>query len=372
MTRDDSGEAGGRREIAGIWRALDASANRAAEALRVLEDMLRFGLDDAHLSWIAKNLRHDLATALARHGLAQRIAARDVPGDVGAGVAASAGLSRHGVGDVLAANAARAAQALRSLEESSAVVAPAASTVFESIRYRLYALERSAATAGASAARLEHISLCVLVDGGADGPSFTTLMESLVDAGVRMVQLRDKSLPVPVLVERVRTALTIARRHEGEARPIVLVNDRVDVAAALSADGVHVGADDMPVPLARRVVGPGVLVGRTAHRLAEARAAVLDGADYLGVGPCFPSSTKAFATHAPPEFIQTVCGETTLPTFAIGGITVDRIGELAALGVRRVAVASAVTRAADPGRAARQLIDTIDRLMVSRATASHP
>lgn len=356
----------------GIWRAVDAAANRAIEALRVLEDMLRFAVGDRHLTDLAKNLRHDLAAALATAGMQRRIMARDVAGDVGAGLDAPAALARRGTADVLAANAARAAQALRSLQETAAVVAPAAVGGFEALRYRLYTLERAAAVTSRSQDRLADITLCVLVDGGSDAATFSRLVESLVEAGVRLFQLRDKSLPVPQFAERARTGLAICRRHPAETRPRFIVNDRVDVAAAVAADGGHVGADDLPVPLARRVLGPEPLVGRTAHDAAEARQAVLDGADYLGIGPCFPSATKSFTAHAAPEFLRTVCGEISLPTFAIGGITAEKLPLLVELGARRVAVASAVTRAADPPRAARELIETLARLIERRPAAGAP
>ena len=362
MAAGESGGLGGQGSTTGIWRAIDASANRAGEALRVLEDVLRFGLDDEHLTRLAKDLRHDLAGALVRYGLGRRTAARDVIGDVGAGLEAEAALCRSGLADLIAANAARAAQALRSLQECAAVVATEATVGFESIRYRVYTLERAATTAVRASDRLADVSLCVLVDGGHDTAAFARLVASLVEAGVRMFQIRDKSLPLVVLAERVRTALAIVRCGGELGRPIVVVNDRVDVAAALTADGAHVGADDLPVPLTRRVIGPERLVGRTAHSVAEARAAVIDGADYLGIGPCFASPTKSFAEHAPPEFLRTVCGEVSLPTFAIGGITAERLESLVSLGVKRVAVASAVTRAADPPRAARELMEALARL----------
>ena len=214
--------------------------------------------------------------------------------------------------------------------------------------------------------RLAAARLCVLMDGGRDAASFTRLLESLVEAGVGMIQIRDKALPVPLLVGRVRAALEIVRRSGAATLPLVVVNDRVDVAAALAADGAHVGADDLPVSLTRRVVGVGPLVGRTAHDVAEARAAVADGADYLGIGPCFPSTTKAFEAHAPAEFLRTVSQEIAVPTFAIGGISVERLESLVALGVTRVAVASTVIRAADPPRAARELIDTLARLTAAK------
>lgn len=361
MAAGEPGGLGGRGDTpGGIWRAIDASANRAAEALRVLEDAIRFGLDGDQLTRLAKDLRHDLADVLAGHGLTRRTAARDVSGDVGVGIEPDAALPRTGLADIVAANAARAGQALRSLQEFAAVAAPEAAARFESIRYRGYTLERAALAALRANDRLEGVTLCVLVDGGRDAASFVRLVESLVEAGVGMFQVRDKALPPPLLAERVRLALGVVRR--AGVGPILVVNDRVDVAAACGADGAHVGADDLSVPLARRVVGPDRLVGRTAHDLAEARSAVLDGADYLGIGPCFPSPTKSFADQAPPGFLQTVCEEVALPTFAIGGITVERLGTLVALGVRRVAVASAVTRAVDPPRAARELIDALARL----------
>jgi thiamine-phosphate pyrophosphorylase len=144
------------------------------------------------------------------------------------------------------------------------------------------------------------------------------------------------------------------------APPLVIVNDRVEVALAAAADGVHVGAADMPVAEARARLGPAAVVGRTAHDIAAARAAIEAGADYLGVGPCFPSTTKSFASHAPREFLATAA-TLPLPVFAIGGITVARLAELAALGIGRAAVAAAVTAAADPAAAAQDLLAALGR-----------
>jgi thiamine-phosphate pyrophosphorylase len=341
---------------AGVWRAIDASANRAGEALRVVEDVVRFVLDDAQLTVLAKDLRHTLATLLAQAPLPHRIALRDVAGDVGIGVEPPVSLRRMSPVDLIAANAARASQALRSLAECVALVAPGAAAGFEQLRYRLYALERGALTAARSRERLGGISLCVLVDGLADMAAFDRLVTSLVDAGVRMLQIRDKTLSVPALTARVEHAIAITRRLAPTDPAIVVVNDRVDVAAAVGADGVHTGEADLATPLARRVLGPQSLVGRTAHSVAEARAAAADGADYLGIGPCFPSSTKSFGEFAAAEFLRTVSREISLPAFAIGGVTLERLEELLPLGIKRVAVAAAVTGARDPAAAAAAII----------------
>jgi thiamine-phosphate pyrophosphorylase len=207
--------------------------------------------------------------------------------------------------------------------------------------------------------RLDDISLCVLVAGGTDAIGFDRLVARLFEAGVLMLQIRDKDLTDDALAQRVESAVAIARSIAPVRSPLVIVNDRVHVAARAGADGVHVGASDMPVPEARRMLGAGAIIGRTAHSIEEARQAVADGADYLGVGPCFPSTTKSFAAHASCAFLAEAA-KLPLPVFAIGGITVDRIAELHALGIDRVAVAAAITSAENPAACARNFIAALD------------
>ena len=354
----EEGTGGDRPGGAGAWRALDASANRAAEALRVIEDVLRFVLDDAHLTAVAKRLRHDLGELLATEPLPARIGLRDVAGDVGPGVGPVDALPRRAPADLVAANGARAAQALRSLQECSLLLQPLLAPRFEALRYRLYDLERAALVLVRAGQRLAGITLCVLVDGGEDERRFGSLVEGLLDAGVRMIQVRDKSLAVAALVGRVRLAVELARRRT-DAEALIIVNDRPDVAVAAGAGGVHLGVDDFPLDLVRRVTGPTAIVGCTTHDLGEALAAVRGGADYLGVGPCFPSTTKSFGSHAPREFLTAVAGTIALPAFAIGGVTLDRLEELRALGWQRVAVAAAITRAADPAAMAARFLEQL-------------
>ena len=341
----------------GAWRMLDASANRAAEAIRVLEDALRFVLDDAHLARLAKAIRHELAVVLTGGECGQRIRLRDVPGDVGAGMTAARTPPRATLTDLIAANAARGSQALRSLEECSRLVVPDTVAAFEQLRYRLYTLERAALTAVGSKDRLRDVRLCVLLTTGSSEETFCSLLDKLLTAGVGMLQLRDKTASLPLLCQRAAAAVALTRRHaeaSGSPRCMVIVNDRTDVAVATGADGVHLGAEDLPVPLARRICGPRLLIGRTAHSLKEAEQAVLDGADYLGVGPCFPSTTKDFSCFAPRDFLRQVAAEVSLPAFAIGGVRPDRLAQLANLGVSRLAVSAAVAAAADPAAAVRQ------------------
>ena len=342
--------------VVGIWRTLDASANRSAEAVRVLEDILRFCLNDAFLSQEAKAIRHELAIIFSREEFQPRIRLRDVLRDVGVSTTVAKTPPRTEMKHVFAANAARASQSIRSLEECSRLVVPAVTAAFEQLRYRIYTLEKAAMTIIISENRLAGISLCVLLDVDRPKTEFKMLVGQLLAAGVNMIQLRDKKANTSLLCERTKTITQQARQYaESTAgkRCIVLVNDRADVAVAANADGVHLGETDLPVNLARKVCGHDFIIGRTAHSIDEAKQAVLDGADYLGVGPCYPGNTKQFKEFATDTFLRYVSEEIRLPVFAIGGITSDNLDRLVRLGVKRVAIASSITDAADPGKESR-------------------
>ncbi len=156
----------------GLWRALDAAANRAGEGLRVVEDYVRFVLDDRHLTAACKQLRHDLTAALARLPAAARYAARDVVGDVGTEITTSSEQRRADPRDVAEASCKRAQQALRSLEEFSKALDPAVAQRFERLRYRSYTLERAIDVVATSLVRLAAARLYVLIDGQASTGAF--------------------------------------------------------------------------------------------------------------------------------------------------------------------------------------------------------
>lgn len=148
----------------------------------------------------------------------------------------------------------------------------------------------------------------------------------------------------------------VARARERGPAPLVLVDDRVDVAAALrgrGCDGVHVGQHDTPADVARAVLGPDLLLGLSTHDADQVVAADEDVIDYLGFGPIHATDTKGYARGLGAEACWMASQATSLPVFAIGGITLETCGELARVG--RAAVASAVLGAADPARAAREL-----------------
>ncbi len=325
-----------------VWRILDAASNRALEGLRVVEDYVRFALDDRHLTEVAKTLRHDLAEVLSGLPLAARAAARETQADVGTRLTTPGEYRRGDLWDVALANSRRTLEALRSLEEHAKLVDAAGAARCEQIRYRMYTLEKAMLICRCARQRLAEVRLYLLVDGRDSIDAMLDLVDPLLEAGVDAVQLRDKRLGDRQLLERARALGRLTR-----GRALLIVNDRPDLAVLAEADGVHVGQEELTVADARRIVGPGRLIGVSTHSLIQARQAVLDGADYLGVGPTFPSSTKQFSEHTGTELVRAVAAEIRTPAFAIGGIGPNNAALVLAAGASRLAVSGAVLGAAD-------------------------
>ncbi len=350
-----------------LLRILDAAANRAREGLRVIEDWVRFALDDAHLTERLKQIRHDLAAALAGIPWEQRLAARETQANVGTGITTPSEHNREQIRNVLTANFLRLEEALRSLEEFGKIIDPAVGVAIEQLRYRTYTLQRALDSTRAGLERLAAARLYVLLDGRASVEEFERMAQQLIGAAVDVIQLRDKRLADRELIDRARRL----RRLTRETSTRMVINDRPDLAALAQGDGVHVGQEELSVKDARSIVGPDALVGVSTHSIEQARQAVLDGANYLGVGPTFPSGTKVFDHFPGLELLRAVSAEIRLPAFAIGGITRENLGQVLSAGFTRVAVSGAVLNAKDPGQVVREIQNAIhDRNMIDRNIAA--
>lgn len=351
--------------VNGLARLIDANANRAREALRVLEDLARFTLDDPALCGGLKALRHDLRAAvdgLAALGIdrGMLLANRDTEGDVGTGIDTAGETRRAGLRDVALAAGGRLSEALRAIEESTKALgraagdeSAAASRGFETLRYRAYTLEQQLALA-LGAGRTPQWRLCVLVTGSMCAREWMEVAEGAIEGGADCLQLRERELPDRELLARARALVELARPQ----RVAVVINDRPDVALLAGADGVHLGQTDLPVQAARRLGGDRLLIGASTTNLDQARAAVRAGADYCGVGPMFPTKTKEKAT-AGPAYLRDYLADPVLaarPHLAIGGITPDNISGLASSGCRGIAVSAVVCAAKDPAAVCRALL----------------
>lgn len=208
-------------------------------------------------------------------------------------------------------------------------------------------------------------SVYVITDRPAAGDrSLTEVVRAAVAGGATAVQLREKRATAREIIELGRLLHRISR----EADVPLIVNDRVDVALALNAEGVHVGQEDMPAPLARTLIGPDRILGVSAGSVEEARRAEEDGADYLGVGDVYGTPSKPDAgVPIGIEGIRQIAQAVTIPVVGIGGITVENVAPVIRAGAVGVAVISAVLGAPDPEDAARRLADAVRGAKSSRA-----
>lgn len=187
------------------------------------------------------------------------------------------------------------------------------------------------------------------------GRTTTEIVAAALAAGVTLIQLREKEMP---LREYVDLALRV-RAMTAERGALLMINDRLDVAMAVGADGVHLGQEDFPVAAARELA-PGLIIGASTHSVEEAERAQADGASYVNIGPLFPTGTKQWAG----EFLgirglRKIAAHVRIPFTVMGGIKREHIPELVAAGARVIALVTAVTQAADPEAAARELLALI-------------
>ena len=351
-----------------VHRILDANANRAREALRVMEEAARFLLDDVALCGDLKQLRHDLAEGLmAVEGLE---ASRNTPADVGTTIRTDRESTRRSVAHVAVAAGKRLSESLRAIEEYGKVLGDSIrvaggtpfAAVFEQLRYRGYEIEMRLNLA-LSATAPKQWKLCVLItESLCTHHGWVEVMRAAVEGGADCIQLREKSLDDRELLLRAAAAVEMARPRGVS----VVVNDRADVAVAAGADGVHLGQEDLECRMVRRLFGHQLLIGVSTSGIEQAREAFAQGADYGAVGPMCKTTTKQKDKIAGPAYLEQYLQWGRMPHLAIGGITPGNLPELVGVGCRGVAVSSCVCGAADPAVVIHQLGEALEGSVVTK------
>ena len=336
-----------------LGRIVDASVNRAHEGLRVIEDYVRFVLDDPGLTRRLKQVRHRLSEAERGLDESLLIGSRDTREDVGTHIMTHTERVRETPPLVLAANFKRVAEALRSLEEYCKLINVWLAGRYEVLRYDVYTIEKLTMTAVAAQRSLGQAKLMVLVGGLPTLGDLTWVVGEALAGGADVIQYREKGVADREMLRRAREVRILT----AQARVPMILNDRVDLARLAACDGVHVGQEDLSPRDARRIIGASAHIGISTHNNQQLDAAILSGASYLGVGPVFPSPTKEFSE---PElaglgFVRLASESTTLPWFAIGGINEGNVDRVIEAGATRIAVSAAVVRAESPRRATRRL-----------------
>ena len=191
------------------------------------------------------------------------------------------------------------------------------------------------------------------------GETLTEVVETLLKAGVTCVQLREKEAEDAFILQEAQELNALCRRY---GVPF-LVNDRPDLAQIVGADGVHVGREDTGLTEARKQLGVNAVLGGSAHTVEEALLAEKQGADYLGVGAVFPTSSKSDVGEMSYETLKAICKAVSIPVVAIGGISGENVGKLAGSGICGVAVISAIYAAKDVKAAAADLKTTVKEML---------
>ena len=349
------------QQPATVLRLLDANLDRAREGLRVIEDWCRFGLDRADLVARSKDMRQ----RLGRLHDERYKQARDAAGDVATGMAHPAQREREQPQAVVAANCGRVQEALRVLEEFGRGLDDRLAEEAAAVRYALYDLEVDVIRASASGQqRREQLRAARLYLVTSPSPRLEAVVEAALEGGVRLVQYRAKDgslapdgqpITDAVRLQQAQALRQLCSRYG----PLFLVNDRIDIALAVDADGVHLGQGDLPPALARQLLGPEKLIGRSTHALAQLQQAMRDGCDYVGVGPVNATPTKPGREPVGLDYVRQAAAESAIPSFAIGGIESANLQAVLDTGATQVAVVRAITEAADPAQAARDLLEML-------------
>ena len=334
-----------------VLRILDANLNRAREALRVAEDCGRFALNDPAVTAMAKNLRSDLKEIIEKLPVEEMLISRDTPGDIGTEITSPSEPRRKDLADVAVAACKRLTEALRTVEEYCKFVAPDQVLKIERMRYNGYTLEQRLVSRLYIGKKLENCRLYALLTSIMCTGSIREKARAAIAGGADVIQLREKQVPDSVFLALAAEI----RELTDETGRIFIVNDRADIAALIGADGVHVGQDDLPISEVRKMLRPGAVVGKSTHSYEQAMAAVNEGADYIAIGPLFDTKTKDAGPSPSADVVRRIVQDVPVPIFGIGGITVDTMDKVVAMGLKRVAVSSGICKASDPAAAAARI-----------------
>jgi len=339
-------------------RIIDASLNRIGEGLRLLEDVSRLLLNDSVLTQQLKSMRHEMVRGeWTLHQ--QFLQARDSEGDVGIDLEVPGEEKQRELPVTVLANARRVQESLRVMEELAKLPGTTLDPEkFKQARFELYTIERTLLSRLLRRDKINNlVGLYVIIDTPSlKRRSHIEVASQAVRGGAKAIQLRDK-------VHSKKELLPIAQQLRNlcaEHNVLFIMNDYLDLAVAVDADGLHLGQDDLPIKLARKLLPIDKILGGSARTIEQATAAQSEGADYIAVGSMYPTTSKETAVVVGLKRLRQIRQAVTLPLVAIGGINKDNAAQVMAAGADSAAVISAVLGAEDVEEASRQIVDRLE------------
>jgi len=339
------------------FRIIDANLNRIGEGLRLLEEVARMILNDVNLTQQLKTMRHQILETDKRFN--QRLLqARDSEGDVGINLEAPPKKEPE-LPDILVANSRRVQESLRTIEELAKIPETGLDTEkFKKARFDLYTIERNLLSKLLRQDKVKRLSgLYVIVDTQALlQRRHIDVARAAISGGARAIQLRDK-------ISTKKELLPIAEQLKqlcADYNVLFIINDHLDLLLAVDADGLHLGQDDLPIKLTRRLLPIDKILGISTRTVDGAVAAQAEGADYIAVGAMYPTPSKKAAQVVGIARLSQVRKAVTLPLVAIGGINQENAAAVMAAGADSIAVIRAVIQAQAPEKAAREIVNIIE------------
>jgi len=340
-----------------VYRIIDANFNRSREAVRVIEEFCRFALNSGPLTERARQIRHELSSAISRLNAGRLVSSRDTLGDVGAGKPVDKQFVRGELRDCFTAGCKRLTEALRVLAEMTQTQDLSVAETIEKLRYAAYTLEKDIVLFSDACVKFKHVKLYIIITSNLPG-DIIALACKCAAGGADCIQLRAKGIEddklFAVAVEFVRICK--------DADVLSVINDRVDVAVAAGADGVHLGQNDLPIEQARKLQLAPLIIGKSTHSPRQLRAACEERPTYAALGPVFATETKPTAEAVGLDYVRQATGvlaDTGICNVAIGGITLDNVEDVLRAGAKAIAVCAAVTKAGDPAAACGALKEKI-------------
>jgi len=341
-------------------RIIDANLNRIGEGLRILEDLARLVLNDTTLTQQLKTMRHEiLRSDWSFHQ--QLLQARNSEGDIGINIEVPGEEKQRELPTTVVANSKRVQESLRVMEELSKIpgtIPESDPEKFKQARFNLYTIEQTLLSKLLRQDKIKHMpGLYVIIDTQVlEGRSHIETASQAIRGGAKTIQLRDKLSSKKELLPIAQQLKNLCTEH----KILFIINDYLDLALAVDADGVHLGQDDLPIPIARKLLPIDKILGCSTTAVNQAITAETEGADYIAVGSIYPTSSKETAKVVGLERLCQIRQAVTLPLVAIGGITKDNAAEVMAAGADSVAVISAILQAESPEDAARQIAGRLE------------
>jgi len=334
-----------------IAQIVDANLDRAREGLRVLEDWARFALGRKDLVNNFKNFRQ----ILGKQHLKIYKESRNFIKDTSAGLSHPEQFKRNEVSSIISSNAGRVQEALRVIEEFSRDHNQNLSKISSDIRYEIYNLEIVLLEAQSNYSLRKILNENDLYFITIDNENLFEKIKNILEGGVKIIQLRFKQGKDSDNLEFAIRVRELCNNFDA----LFIVNDRVDIALASKADGVHLGQDDIDIKSARNILGFSKIIGISASNEWDIKKAIKDGCDYLGIGPVFATNTKKEKVPLGIDTLKSLTKDISIPWFAIGGIKQENIYLLKENNIRKIAIISDLINSKNPKEKAIMIINSL-------------